>query len=129
MTDPIADMLIRIKNAQAVGHETVRFPFSKLKFNLAQILEKEGFLGKIEKKGREPQKYIKSYLKYGKNEPAIQGIKRISRSGQRIYIKHADIRPAKQGHGMAVISTSKGLMTGKEAKKQRLGGEVLCEIW
>lgn len=129
MTDPIADMLIRIKNAQAVGQLSVSVPFSQLKFSLAQILEKEGFLGKIEKKGKDFQKYIKINLKYNNSRKAISGVKRISKPSQRIYVKKEMIKPIKQGYGISVISTSRGLMTNKEAKKQKLGGEVMCEIW
>lgn len=129
MTDPIADMLIRIKNAQIVGQPVVRLPFSQLKFNLAQILEKEGFLGKIEKKGKDIHKYIKIDLKYNNNSPAVSDVKRISKPSQRIYLKKEMIKPVKQGYGIAVISTSKGLMTNKEARKQKLGGELMCEIW
>lgn len=129
MTDPIADMLIRIKNAQIVGQPVVRLPFSRLKFNLAQILEKEGFLGKIEKKGKDIHKYIKIDLKYNNNSPAVSDVKRISKPSQRIYLKKEMVKPVKQGYGIAIISTSKGLMTNKEARKQKLGGELMCEIW
>lgn len=129
MTDPIADMLIRIKNAQTVGKVSVNVPFSQLKFNLAQILEKEGFLGKIEKKGKDMEKYLKINLKYNNNRMAISGVKRISKPSQRIYVKKELLKPIKQGYGIAIISTSRGLMTNKEAKKQKLGGEIMCEIW
>jgi small subunit ribosomal protein S8 len=129
MTDPIADMLIRIKNAQAVGHQTVRVPFSKLKLSLAQILEKEGFVAKAEKRGKDVQKYIKIDLKYKDGRAAIGGVKRMSRPGQRLYVTKNEIRSVKQGYGMAIISTSKGLMTDKEARKSGLGGELMCEIW
>jgi small subunit ribosomal protein S8 len=129
MTDPIADMLIRIKNAQIVGQPAVRLPFSRLKFNLAQILEKEGFLGKIEKKGKDIHKYIKIDLKYNNNSPAVSDVKRISKPSQRIYLKKEMVKPVKQGYGIAIISTSKGLMTNNEARKQKLGGELMCEIW
>lgn len=129
MTDPIADMLIRIKNAQIVGQLAVKIPFSQLKFNLAQILEKEGFLGKIEKKGKDVQRYLKINLKYNSSGPAVSDVKRISKPSQRIYLKKEMIKPVKQGYGIAIISTSKGLMTNKEAGKQKLGGELMCEIW
>ena len=129
LTDPIADMLVRIKNAQAVGHGTVRIPFSKLKFAMLQILEKEGFIAKVEKRGKDVKKYIKIDLKYNKNLPAISSAKRISKPGQRIYVGKSDIRLVRQGYGTAIISTSKGLMTDKEAKKQKIGGELMCEIW
>lgn len=129
MTDPIADMLIRIKNAQAVGHATVRVPFSKLKFSLAQILAREGFVGKIEKKGKDVNKYLKIDLRYQNNRPAISGVKKVSKPGQRVYVKKEKIWLVKQGYGLAIISTSSGLMTNKEARKKGVGGEILCEVW
>jgi small subunit ribosomal protein S8 len=129
MTDPIADMLIRIKNAQAVNHNAVRVPFSKIKLNLAQILEKEGFVGKVETKGKDVHKYIKIGLKYNNSRPAVSGAKKISKVGQRIYIKKDAIRSVKQGNGISIISTSKGLMTNKDARGNNLGGEMICEVW
>jgi len=127
--DPIADMLNRIKNAQAVGHPTVEFPFSNLKNEVAKILEKEGFIDKIEKKGRKTKKTIEITLKYDNKVPAISGLKKISKPGQRIYLDSTKIKKVRDGYGIAIISTSKGLMTDKEARKNKIGGEVLCEVW
>jgi len=129
MTDPIADMLTRIRNAQAVLHKTVIIPFSKFKFNLAEILEKEGLIGKISIQGRKTKKTIKVELKYDNNKPIISSIKRISKQGQRIYIKKDKLRPIRQGYGFVIISTSQGLMTNKEANKKGLGGELICEVY
>ncbi|MBL7155271.1 MAG: 30S ribosomal protein S8 [Candidatus Portnoybacteria bacterium] len=129
MVDPISDMLIRIKNAQAVSHQTVNVPFSKIKFNLAKVLEKEGLIEAITTQGRKIKKIIEIKLKYEKAQPAIKEIKRISKPGQRIYLKKSQVKPIRQGYGLAIISTSQGLMTNKEAKKKGLGGEILCEIW
>lgn len=129
MVDPIADMLTRIRNAQAVSHQTVTVPFSKLKFNLAKILEKEGLVKEAATKGRKTRKVIEIKLKYEKGIPTISGLKRISKPGRRIYLKKKELRPVKQGYGLAIISTPSGLMTNKEARKRGLGGEVLCEIW
>ncbi len=129
VNDPISDMLTRIRNAQAVLHQTVSIPFSKLKMNLAEILEKEGLIGKVSTQGRKTNKTIEISLKYVKDQPAINNIRRISKPGRRVYIKKDEIRPIRQGFGMTVISTSNGLMTNKEARKKGLGGEVLCEIW
>jgi small subunit ribosomal protein S8 len=129
MTDPIADMLNRIKNAQAVNHPTVEMPFSNFKYEIAKILEKNGFVEKIEKKGRKARKTMEIVLKYRDKAPLISGIKRISKPGQRIYLSSGEIKKVKEGYGMAILSTSKGLMTDREAKKQKMGGEVLCEIW
>ncbi|MBU2472998.1 30S ribosomal protein S8, partial [Patescibacteria group bacterium] len=125
MVDPISDMLTRIRNAQAISNETVLVPFSNLKLNLAKILEKEGLIGKVNVQGRKINKIIEIKLSYKDGEPAINSIKRISKQGQRIYIKKDEIKPIRQGYGLSIISTSKGLMTNIEAKKKRLGGEVI----
>jgi len=129
MTDPIADMLNRIKNAQAVSHPMVEVPFSNFKYEIAKILEKHGFIEKVEKKGRKVKRVIVITLKYRDKTPAILGLKRVSKPGQRIYLDSTQIKRVKGGYGMAIISTSKGLMIDKEARKQRLGGEILCEMW
>ena len=129
MTDPISDILTRIRNAQAVAHKTVSVPFSKLKFNLAKILEKTGFVGAVSAQGRKTNKIIKIALKYKDGRPAISALKRISKQGQRIYVKRSDLKPIRHGYGFAIISTPLGLMTNVEAKKKGLGGEVICEIW
>jgi small subunit ribosomal protein S8 len=128
--DPIADMLTQIRNALATKKEKVFVPFSNLKFEIAKILEKEKFVEKIEKVGKKVKKKIKIILKYDNNKvSAISGLKRISKPGQRIYQSFKKIKPVKRGYGIAIISTPKGLMTDKEARKQKLGGEVICEIW
>ncbi len=127
--DPIADMLTSIRNAQAVSKETVEVPFSKLKFGIVKILEKEGFIEKIEKKGRGVKKIIEIKLKYEDKKSAISYLKRISKPGQRIYFKSQGLKPVRSGYGITIISTSKGLMTGREAKKKKIGGEVLCQVW
>jgi len=132
MTDPIADMLTRIRNAQAVGHSTVSIPFSKIKYSIAEILAKEGFVKNVSKVGQKTKKVIKIELKYedAKNTiPVISGLKRISKPGRRIYIKAKEIKSVLGGRGISIISTSQGLMTGKEAKRKKLGGEILCEVW
>ena len=129
MVDPISDMLIRIKNAQAVSHQTVNVPFSKIKFNLAKVLEKEGLIETITTRGRKIKKVIEIKLKYEKGQPIFREIKRISKPGQRIYLKKCQVRAVRQGYGLAIISTSQGLMTNSQAKKKGLGGEILCEIW
>jgi small subunit ribosomal protein S8 len=129
MIDPISDMLNRIRNAQAVFQPTVSVPLSKIKLEICQILAKEGFIEAFEKKGRKNKKFIQITLKYDGKIPAISGLKRISKPGQRIYLPHKKIKRVKGGYGIAIISTSKGLMTDKEARKQKLGGEVICEIW
>ena len=129
MTDPITDMLNRIRNAQAVCRQTVDIPFSNFKYEIAQILEKKDFVEKIEKKGKKPKKTIEITLKYKEKNPVISGLKRISKPGQRIYVSADKIKPVKGGYGFAIISTPKGLMTDREAKKQKVGGEIICQIW
>jgi len=135
MTDPISDMLNRIRNAQAVVKPTVEVPYSNLKQEIAKILEKEGFIVKSEKKGKKTKKILEVTLKYetrlgsSVSIPVILGLKRISKPGQRIYISTKKIRKVRDGFGIAIISTPKGLMTNKEARKQKLGGEVICEVW
>ena len=130
IVDPIADMLIRIKNAQAVKKPFVKIPYSNLKFSIAKILEREGFIELAEKKGRVPKRVIEIKLKYEEDgRPAISGMKRISKPGQRIYLPANKIKKTKQGYGISIISTSKGLLTDKECRKQKVGGEVLCEVW
>lgn len=129
MTDPIADMLTRIKNAQAVLKPTVEIPYSRMKYQIALILEREGFVEKVEKKFRRNKRIIKIFLKYEKGEPKILDIQRVSKPGRRIYLPYKKIKAPKGGYGIAIISTSQGLMTDKEARKRHLGGEVLCEVW
>lgn len=129
MTDPIADMLTRIRNAQKVKLSEVLIPFSKIKFTLAKILEREGFVAKVSETKNFPKK-IKIILKYdSEKNPVIHELKRISKPGQRIYTKASEISKVLGGLGIAIISTSRGLMTTKEAKKRKLGGEILCQIW
>ena len=129
MTDPITDMLNRIRNAQAVAHSTVDVPFSNLKFEIAKILDKEDFIEKIEKANKKNRKVIEITLKYIDKTPAISGMIRVSKPGQRIYTESSKIKRSKGGYGIYIISTSKGLMTNNEARKNKLGGEVMCEIW
>ena len=129
MTDPISDMLTVIRNAQTVLHPTVEIPFSNLKYELAKILQKQGFIEQIEKKGKKTKRFIEITLKYDNKRSVISGIRRISKPGQRIYLSALKIKKIKGGYGMSIISTSKGLMTDKEARKNKLGGEVLCAIW
>lgn len=126
MTDPISDMLIRIKNAQAVKKETVNIPFSKLKQEIARVLKQNGLILDYEKKGRAVVKKLELKLKYENSFPAIAAVKRISKPGQRIYLKNREIF-SKKG-SMIIVSTSQGLMAGSEARKAKLGGEILCEI-
>lgn len=134
--DPIADMLTSIRNGLAVQKESLSVPFSALKYEIANILTKKGFIKEARKKGRGQTKSLEIILKYeqavgqeNKKNPAIVGLKKISKPGQRIYKGFRDLKPVMSGYGIAIVSTSKGLMTDKEARKQKLGGEIIAEIW
>ena len=129
MTDSITDMLNQIRNAEAVAKPEVLIPFSNLKNQIGIILSREGFVGEVKKIAKDRNKIMKIVLKYDNGVPAIEGSKRISKPGQRIYVKNTEIKKVRGGFGISIISTPKGLMTGMEARKARLGGEVLLEIW
>lgn len=129
MTDPIADMLSRIRNAQLSKKPDVVIPYSKLKHNLANIFVKEGYIEMAEKIDDAGKPVIKVTLKYVNNIGVIREIKRISKPGRRVYLNHKKLPYVLDNLGVAVISTSKGLMTNKEARQKKLGGETLCEIY
>jgi small subunit ribosomal protein S8 len=129
-TDPIADMLTRIRNANTVKHETVDIPASNMKKAIAQILLDEGYIKGYEIIGDGSTNTIRNSLKYGSNkQKVITGLKRISKPGLKVYAKNEDIPKVLGGLGIAIISTSKGIMTDKSARLQGVGGEVLCYIW
>ena len=131
MSDPIADMLTRIRNANTAKHEKVNVPASKMKISIADILLKEGYIKSYEVVDAGPAKDIVITLKYGKdkNEKILTGLKRISKPGLRVYANSEELPKVLGGLGIAIISTSKGLMTDKEARKNGVGGEVLAYIW
>jgi small subunit ribosomal protein S8 len=129
MTDPIADMLIRIKNAQARNHAMVIIPGSKIKFALAKILEREGFINGVTEQKQDKKNNLEIILKYNEGIPAIEEIKRISKSSRRFYVGKEKIPCPLSGYGIAIISTSKGLLTDAEARRKKIGGEVICEVW
>ena len=130
MTDPIADMLTRIRNAVRVEHPTVDVPFSKVKRGLADVLKKEGFIWDWREVESTPAPVLQLELKYGPNgERLIQHIKRISTPGRRVYIRSARLRPILNGLGISILSTSSGVVSDREARQRKLGGEVLCELW
>ncbi|MDY6794477.1 MAG: 30S ribosomal protein S8 [Actinomycetota bacterium] len=130
MTDPIADMLTRVRNASSAHHEKVEMPFSRVKLSIAEILEKEGFIEKLEVEKGDSYDKLRLFLKYGpEREQLINGIKRISKPGLRVYTKKTDIPKVLGGLGIAIISTSKGVMTDKEARKTGVGGEVIAYVW
>ena len=130
MTDPIADMLTRIRNANVMRYKEVEVPASKIKVEIARILKEEGFISDYKIKKNNVQNIISLNLKYGQNkERVITGLKRISKPGLRVYASVDELPRVLNGLGIAIISTSKGLMTDKNARKQNLGGEVLAYIW
>lgn len=129
MQDPIADMITQIRNAQMVLKPSLEVPHSKLRYEIVKILEREGFLAGAALHGRKSKKFIELTLKYKDKEPAISGLKRISKPGQRIYVPFSRLKRVKGGFGMALISTSKGILTDKEARKQKIGGEIFFEVW
>ncbi len=128
MTDPIADMLTRIRNASLINKKEVVLPFSKIKFGIANLLVKEGYLKKAEEK-KDVHPYILLTLQYHGGTPAITHIKRISKPGHRRYIKKDDIEKVLSGFGVAILSTPKGLLTNEEARKHEVGGELICEVY
>ena len=130
MTDPIADMLTRIRNGLAASYSTVDIPSSKLKLNIANILKLEGFIKNYRKITEGRREIIRISLKYDENgEPVIGGIKRVSKPGRRSYTKSDRIPQTLGGLGVNILSTSKGVMTDKEARKSGVGGEILCSVW
>ncbi len=130
VTDPIADMLTRIRNAVAVGHERVVMPASKMKAGIAEILAAEGFIDRFEVTGDGHARTLELVLRYGeRRSPAILGLRRVSRPGHRVYRGAGELPRVQGGIGVAVVSTSQGLMPDREARRRRLGGEIVCEVW
>ncbi len=130
MTDPIADMLTRIRNANTVGHETVEIPASKIKKSIAEILLEEGYISGYDVIDDNKQGIIKVTMKYGANkERVINGIKKISKPGLKVYAKANDVPKVLGGLGIAIISTSKGVISDKKAREYGVGGEVICYVW
>lgn len=129
ITDPISDMLTRIRNASAARKSEVLIPFSKLKFEIAKLLKHENYVSEVEKteEGAFPQ--IKVVLNYQGRTPAIRGIQRVSTPGRRVYVTKDNIPTVLNGLGISIISTSQGVMTNKQAKRAGLGGELMCELW
>ena len=131
MTDPIADMLTKIRNAVMIRKSTVKIPFSKIKFEIAKILEREGFVKSITKEAGEDNKspWIVIGLKYRGLEATVRGIKRVSRPSLRIYKGYKEMPRVLPSLGLWIVSTSRGMMTNAESKKQKIGGEIICEIY
>lgn len=128
MTDPIADMLTRIRNASMVHKKEVVVPFSKIKLAIAKLLMKEGYLSAVEEK-KDVHPYILLTLKYEDGEAAIHSLKRVSKPGHRVYTKSGEMNSVLNGFGVSILSTPRGIMTNLEARKNKMGGEVICEVY
>lgn len=130
MTDPISDMLTRIRNATMVGKTKVELPMSKMKFSIAKILQTEGYVENVETYSEGNKPMLRLYVIYdAKKQSRISRLKRISTPGRRVYVKAGELPVVRSGFGMAIVSTSNGLMSSHEARKRRLGGEIICEIF
>ena len=130
LTDPVADMLARIRNAASARHQKVDIPNSKLKAEIARILKEEGYIANYKATEEEGHKVLRVYLKYGSNnEAAISNVERVSRPGCRVYVRRTDIPRVLGGLGINILTTPRGVMTGRQARKEGVGGEVLCQIW
>lgn len=126
--DPISDMFIRLKNASRAGHETVAIPYSRFKHEIARVLEREGFVAGLERKGKRVRKILEVALKGGKDNPAIHDVALISKPSRRLYRPFREIGRAQKG-GIVLVSTPHGVMSGDEARKAKAGGEMIAEIW
>jgi small subunit ribosomal protein S8 len=130
MTDPISDMLTRIRNATTVRHDRTDVPASKMKLEIAKILKQEGYIRTFKLLEEGPQGLIRIYLKYAEDgEPVIHGLRRVSTPGRRVYRAADDLPKVQNGLGVAVVSTNRGVLTDEQARGLRVGGEVLCEVW
>lgn len=130
VNDPIGDMLARLYNAALVRHPQVVMPASKMRVAIAKVLKDEGFVDKLEVTRERPQPQLKVWLKYDQSrKPVLSGARRVSKPGRRVYAGRRDIPWVQHGLGVAIVSTTKGVMTGARAKKEGLGGEILCEVW
>ena len=129
MTDPIADMLTRVRNAQLSHKQTVEMPFSKVKKAILDILSREKYVGKITEEPGAKHPILVVELKYNEKIPVIQSLKRVSKPGHRVYLQHGELPKILNDYGLAIISTSRGMMTNKEARKDGVGGEIICSVY
>ena len=130
MTDPIADLLTRMRNALMAKHDRLDVPHSKLKQNICGLLKSEGFIEDYSIVEQSPQNALRVFLRYNREGvPAVRLVQRVSKPGRRVYRGADDIKPVLNGLGVAIVSTSKGLLTDRQAREQRVGGEILCEVW
>ena len=130
LTDPVSDMLTRIRNTISARHQKVDIPASKLKLEIARILKEEGYVSNFKATEEDGHRVLRVYLKYGNNnEAAISNVARVSRPGCRVYVRRTEIPRVLGGMGINILTTPQGVMTGRQARKQGLGGELLCEVW
>jgi small subunit ribosomal protein S8 len=130
MTDPISDMLTRIRNASMVKADSVSMPFSRMKLGIAKILEAEGYLGSVSQEEKNGRPALVAQLKYEADGSArVSNLKRVSKPGRRVYVKATELSSVRSGFGISILSTPNGLMTSSEARKRRLGGELICEVY
>jgi small subunit ribosomal protein S8 len=130
LTDPVADFITRIRNAHRSHHQKLDAPMSKLKVEIARILKEEGYIANYKAAEEDGQKVLRVYLKYGpNNEAVIRDLQRVSRPGCRVYVGKDEIRRVQGGLGISIITTPKGVMTGRQARREGVGGEILCEVW
>jgi small subunit ribosomal protein S8 len=129
LTDPVADMLTRIRNSINARHQKVDIPASKLKLEIARILKEEGYISNYKTQEEDGKQILRVYLKYGGAEAAIRDLARISRPGCRVYVGRDEIKRVQGGLGISIMTTPKGVMTGRQARREGVGGEVLCEVW
>lgn len=130
LTDPVADFLTRIRNAHNARHQKLDVPASKLKAEMARILKEEGYIANVKPVEEEGRQLLRVYLKYGvNNEAAIRDLKRVSKPGCRVYIGKDEIRRVQGGLGISIMTTPRGVMTGRQARREGVGGEILCEVW
>jgi len=129
LTDPISDMLARLRNAALARHERTEMPSSKLRLSIAKLLKDEGFIDDVRETDG-PKKMLTVVMRYGRDRAAaIDGLRRVSRPGRRVYVRHDQIPRVRNGYGIAILSTSSGVMSDRQARKASIGGELLCEVW
>ena len=130
MTDPVSDMLARIRNGALARHDRVEMPHSNLKKHIAEVLKSEGFVDDVRESDGEGKKTLTLVLRYGRGkDSAIDGVRRVSAPGRRVYVRYDRIPRVRSGMGISILSTSRGVMTDRQAREQRVGGELLCEVW
>ena len=130
MTDPISDMLARIRNGALARHDRVEMPHSNLKKHIAEVLKSEGFVDDVRESDGEGKKTLTLVLRYGRGkDSAIDGVRRVSAPGRRVYVRYDRIPRVRSGMGISILSTSRGVMTDRQAREQQVGGELLCEVW